>query len=163
MSQPYGGQNNQDGHDGHARQPAGALALLHDTPLPCVDYKVPGTRGPLFCLLLITCLPVGPDRPGTSSKRFHYALQGMLLGTRILRNLRDAGGRDIARVHAAYTAALMVYLQHDSCGFFLAFTKKFLQHADDEFHRRVIVIQQYDLIHGGGAVRAASFSTTRSC
>ena len=62
-------------------------------------------------------------------------------------DLLNLGRGDVPGKDAAYPHALSVDLEHDSRGTFAIHAEIFLQDDDDEIHRRVIVIQQQDLVH----------------
>jgi len=66
-----------------------------------------------------------------------------------LCHLDNLGFGYIARVNAASRRSFVVYLQHELLCAFVIDGKKPLQHLNDKFHRRVIVVEQNYLVHAG--------------
>ncbi len=66
--------------------------------------------------------------------------------TRIPGHLRHTRGGDITRIDRTDRPTFMMHLQHDASRFLHALAEKFLQHLDDEFHRRVVIVEQDDLV-----------------
>ncbi len=62
-------------------------------------------------------------------------------------DLRDFGFRDFERIHAAQSDAVFVDLQHDGRRVFARFVEEDFENRYDKIHRRVIVVEQKDLIH----------------
>ena len=81
------------------------------------------------------------------SDGFHHALQRVLARPRVLGHLRDARRGEVAGIYPANTTPFVMHLQHDPRCLFMVFIEEFLQDFHDEFHRRVVVIQQQNLIH----------------
>src|SRR5688572_2215860 len=77
----------------------------------------------------------------------HHALQWMLVLASIRRNLLDFGGSDVVRINAANAHAFPVDFQHHLGGPLAGHGEELLQHQHDEFHRRVVVVQEQNLIH----------------
>src|SRR6056297_1987756 len=73
---------------------------------------------------------------------FHGALQRVTVLTGEVYDLRDFGLSDFVRINSANTDTLVVDMKHNACGVFAALVEEFLKYENDEFHRRVIVIQQ---------------------
>ena len=61
-------------------------------------------------------------------------------------DLVDLGFGNAVRIDAAQSNALVMYFEHYLSGLFAAFGKKLLQNHHNEFHGRVIVVQQQHLI-----------------
>jgi hypothetical protein len=59
------------------------------------------------------------------------------------------GFGDIMRVDAAHTLAAGVHFEHDLRGLGAIETEKSLEYIHHEFHGRVVVVDQHDLIQGG--------------
>src|SRR6185369_9721934 len=78
----------------------------------------------------------------------HHALQRMLVLARIGRDLLDLGGGDVAWIDAADPHAFAVNLQHHLGCPLPGHAKELLQYQYDELHRRVVVVQQQNLVHG---------------
>jgi len=66
-----------------------------------------------------------------------------------LMHLIYLGGGDIARKNSADAAAVEMDLEHDLGRGFPVLAEQFLEHGDDEFHRRVVIIEHDDLVHLG--------------
>ena len=75
------------------------------------------------------------------------ALQGVLMLPGEIHDLVDLGLRDLVRKHTAHANAAMMNVQHDPHCILVALAEELLQHVNDEFHRRVIVVQHQDLVH----------------
>src|SRR5262245_35586122 len=45
--------------------------------------------------------------------------------------------------------SLLMHMKHDARGLFAALVEKALQHVHDELHRRVVVVQQQNLVQAG--------------
>jgi hypothetical protein len=94
----------------------------------------------------------------------HHACQRMLMLTSKRGDLLNLGRGDVPGKDAAYPHALSVDLEHDSRGTFAIHAEIFLQDDDDEIHRRVVVVQQHDLVEGGRTrARPLGFQTRSSC
>lgn len=81
--------------------------------------------------------------------RLHDALKRMLIHPGKLQYRLDARGSDIPRINTHYSAAFVMDLQHDARGLFEGFSEYMLNDYDHEIHRRIVVVEQYHLIHGG--------------
>src|SRR5512144_2169923 len=77
----------------------------------------------------------------------HHALQRMLVLARIGRDLLDLGGSDVARVDAADPHAFAMDLQHHLGRPLPGHAEELLQHQHHELHRRVVVVEQQNLVH----------------
>src|SRR5512143_442967 len=77
----------------------------------------------------------------------HHALQRMLVLARVVRHLLDLGGGDVVRVHAAHAHACAMHFQHHLGRPLPVHAEEFLQHQHHELHRRVIVVEQQNLVH----------------
>ena len=67
---------------------------------------------------------------------------------RKVHDLRDLGFRDLVRIDAAFADPVIVNMQHNSCGGFVVLSEEALQNMHDEFHRRVVVVDQHHLVQG---------------
>ena len=65
---------------------------------------------------------------------------------RQLDHLRDFGLRHLERINAADAHAVAVDMQHDLNRLFARLGEEALQHVHDEFHRRVVVVEQQNLV-----------------
>ena len=71
---------------------------------------------------------------------------------------------DVLRVDAADAAPFMVNLQHDLRRGLEVVLEVFLQHHHDELHRRVVVVEQHDLVHRRRlGLRRLRSTTTAPC
>ena len=66
---------------------------------------------------------------------------------RKVHDLRDLRFGDFIRIDAAFTDPMVVNMQHYSCGGFVVLSEEPLQHMNDEFHRRVVVVENKDSVH----------------
>ena len=66
---------------------------------------------------------------------------------RKVHDLRDLGFRNFVRIDAAFADPVVVNMQHNSCGGFVVLSEEAFQYMHDEFHRRVIVIENKDPVH----------------
>lgn len=66
---------------------------------------------------------------------------------RKVHDLRDLGFRDFVSIDAAFADPVVVNMQHNSCGGFVVLSEEALQNMHDEFHRRVIVVENEDSVH----------------
>ncbi|MNJ32405.1 hypothetical protein D3C77_270700 [compost metagenome] len=80
---------------------------------------------------------------------FHRALQGVLVTSRRLDHLGDLGFGHFIGEDAADPDAMLVHMQHDAGRVLAALLEEPLQHVDDEFHRRVVVVQDQHSIERG--------------
>ena len=51
-------------------------------------------------------------------------------------------------IDSAYTHTPLVNMEHDLHGVLFGFVEEPFQHKHDEFHRRVVVVQHQDFVHG---------------
>ena len=65
----------------------------------------------------------------------------------VCRDLLHLGSGDIVRIDSADPDPLPVDFEHDLSGPLAGHAEELLQHDDDEFHRRVVIVQQHDLEH----------------
>ena len=73
----------------------------------------------------------------------------MLVLAREIHDLGHLGFRNFIRIDAALPNAVIVHMQHDASRLFPVLLKKSLKNMDDEFHGRVVVIQQQNPIQAG--------------
>src|SRR5712691_11178285 len=73
----------------------------------------------------------------------------MLLLAREVHHLRHLGFCDFIRIDTAFADPVLVHMKHDPCGVFAVFVEEPLQDLHDEFHRRVIVVQQQHAVEIG--------------
>ena len=71
----------------------------------------------------------------------------MLVATGKIHHLRHFGFGDFIRIHAHNGEPLLMYRQHDVEGLRMVQAKEPLKNVNNEFHRRVIIVQQHDLEH----------------
>jgi hypothetical protein len=79
----------------------------------------------------------------------HRALQRILGLASQFFDGSHLGLCDFERVNAGYSHAILVHMEHDPGRFGVRLVKDRLQHLDHELHRRVVVIQQDDLVERG--------------
>src|SRR6478736_3157121 len=72
---------------------------------------------------------------------FHHALQRMLMFACKVHHLCHLGLCNFIRIDATFADPVVVDMQHNSCGGFVILAKESLQHVHDEFHRRVVIIE----------------------
>src|ERR1700716_2656151 len=77
---------------------------------------------------------------------FHYALQGMLVLARKIHHLRHLGLGDFVGEHPALPDSMMMDVEHDLGRGFDILLEELLQHVNNKFHRRVVVVQYQDPI-----------------
>src|SRR5215470_10249727 len=77
------------------------------------------------------------------------ALQRMLVPPREIDHLRYLGLRHLVGVDAANPNAAAVDMQHDLGRILAILVEETFEHMHDELHRRVVVIEQEDLVHRG--------------
>jgi len=63
-----------------------------------------------------------------------------------IHHLRDFGLCDFIGEHAALPDPVMMDVEHDLGGRFGVLLEELLQHVNDEFHRRVVVVQNQDTV-----------------
>ncbi len=68
------------------------------------------------------------------------------MAAREFNDLRDLGLRHLVGENAAYTHTVLVDMQHDLDRFVAALVEELFQDVDDELHRRVVVVQDEDLV-----------------
>ena len=66
-----------------------------------------------------------------------------------IHDLRDLGFSHLKRKDTTFTNAVIMNMPHDLCGRLTIFVKKSLENMHDEFHGRVIVIQEQYAIEAG--------------
>ena len=64
-----------------------------------------------------------------------------------VHHLRYLGFCDLIRIDAAFADAVVVDMQHYSCGGFVVLSEEAFQNMHDELHRRVIVVENEDPVH----------------
>lgn len=72
----------------------------------------------------------------------------MLVPAREVHDLSHLGFRDLVREYANHGNAFLVHGQHDFEGLRVAHAEEPFQDMHDEFHRRVIVVQDQNLVEG---------------
>src|SRR6266849_2407357 len=77
---------------------------------------------------------------------FHHALQGMLVLACKIHHLRYLRLGDLVGEYSALPDSVMMNVEHDLGGGFDVLLEELLQNVNDEFHRRVIVVQNQDPI-----------------
>ncbi len=70
-------------------------------------------------------------------------------------DLCHLGFSKVFRVDAAHGRTFRMYFEHDLGRAFMVHAKNCLQHLNDEFHRRVIIVEQYHLVQPGGLDRTS--------
>src|SRR5258706_12491529 len=78
---------------------------------------------------------------------FHYTLQRMLVLARVARDLLHLGRCHVVWIDAADAHAFAVNLEHHLGRPLPGHAEELLQHQNDELHRRVVVVQQQNLVH----------------
>ena len=66
---------------------------------------------------------------------------------RKVHHLRHLGLRDFVSIDATFADPVVMHMQHNSCGGFVILAEESLQHVHDEFHRRVVVIEDEHAVH----------------
>jgi len=72
---------------------------------------------------------------------FNRALQWVLVLAGEVHHLGDLGFGDLVGENTAHPNPAAVHVHHDVGGFLAGFLKEAFQHVNDEFHRRVVVVQ----------------------
>ena len=70
----------------------------------------------------------------------------MLILAGKIHDLHDLGLRDLVGIYAAFADTVIVDLKHDPGRGLPILLEKPFQDQDDEFHRRVVIIQQQDAV-----------------
>ena len=73
----------------------------------------------------------------------------MLIAFSRIHDLRDLGFGHLERVDTTRSDPGLMHIEHDPGRLFLTFLENSHQDRDHKLHRRVIIIHQYDTIHGG--------------
>jgi len=68
---------------------------------------------------------------------------------REIHHLGDFGLRDLVGEDAAYADAVLMHMQHHPCRVLASHVKDPFKHMNDEFHGRVVVIEQQHLVERG--------------
>jgi len=68
---------------------------------------------------------------------------------RKVHDLRDLGFRDLVCENATFADPVMMHMQHNSCGGFMILAEEALEHVHNEFHWRVVVIENEYTVHVG--------------
>ncbi len=71
----------------------------------------------------------------------------MLVAPREFNDLRDLGFGDVIGENAADADAVAVDVEHDLHRLLAVLVEDLFQDVDDEFHRRVVVVEQEHLVH----------------
>ena len=66
-----------------------------------------------------------------------------------IHDLRDLGFSHLKRINSTFTDAVIVNMPHDLCGSLTIFMKKTLENMHDEFHWRVVVVQEQHAVEAG--------------
>ena len=82
-----------------------------------------------------------------SLQRFADGLQRVASLVCRRKHLLDLGRSHVAGVGTAHASTIEVDAQHDLGSSFAVFTKKLLQHDDDELHGSVVVVEHDHLVH----------------
>ena len=69
----------------------------------------------------------------------------------VIHHLRDLRFCNFIRKNATFPNAMLMNHKHNARGFIGAFVEIFAQNGDDEFHRRVIIVQEQHPVHAGFA------------
>src|SRR4051812_38601776 len=80
------------------------------------------------------------------SRLLHNALQRVLVLPGEVHDLSHFGLGHLVREDPALADAMIVYVQHNARRIILAFSEEAHDNMHDEFHRRVIVIQEQDAV-----------------
>jgi len=72
---------------------------------------------------------------------------GLFVGAGEVHDLGHFGFGDFIGEDAANSHTAAMDMQHDIGGFLTVFIEEAFQNMDDEFHRRVIIVQQQNLVH----------------
>jgi hypothetical protein len=75
------------------------------------------------------------------------ALERMLVLASQVHGLRDFGLGNFIGEDTAHTDTTLMNVKHDLCRILCRLAEETLKHVNDEFHRRVIVIQHQNLVH----------------
>src|SRR5512132_2271383 len=81
------------------------------------------------------------------SRFLHHTLQRMLVFARIAGDLLHLGRGHVVRIDAANAHAFAVNLEHHLGCPLPGHAEEFLQYQNDELHRRVVVVEQQNLVH----------------
>ena len=60
---------------------------------------------------------------------------------REIHSLCDLGFSDFVSKHTTHTDTALMHLKHYICRLLMRLVEETLQHMDDEFHRRVVIVQ----------------------
>ena len=89
--------------------------------------------------------------PAAPTLRFlHRTLQRMLMPSRKIQHLVDLRGGNLSGIRTANSHAFAMHLQHHLRRLFATHGKHSLQHHDDKVHRRVVVVEQNNLVERRG-------------
>src|SRR5690606_20432549 len=80
---------------------------------------------------------------------FHCALQRMLMLAGEIHDLRHFGLRHLIGIDTAHPDTLLMNVKHYARRFLSWLVEEAFQHMHDELHRRVVVVEQQDLVHAG--------------
>src|SRR5271163_1582901 len=70
----------------------------------------------------------------------------MLMFAGKVHDLRHFGFGDLVSEHPAFADAVLVHMHHDAMGRLGILVEETLEHVDDEFHGRVVVVEQQHAI-----------------
>ena len=82
----------------------------------------------------------------SKSRLLQRALKRVLVLRCEIHDLRHFRFGDFIGEDAAYPDTLLMDMEHDACGLIGIHLKESFQHMDDEFHWRIIVIEEQHLI-----------------
>ena len=63
-----------------------------------------------------------------------------------VHDLRHFGFRNLVGIDPALADPVLVDMHHDSLGGFVVLVEEVLEHVDDEFHGRIVVVEEHDLV-----------------
>jgi hypothetical protein len=66
---------------------------------------------------------------------------------RKVHDLRHLGLSYLVSIHATLADPVVVHMQHNSCGGFMILAEEPLKHMHNEFHRRVVIVENEHAIH----------------
>lgn len=66
---------------------------------------------------------------------------------RKVHDLRHLGLSYLVRKDATFTDPVVMHMQHNSCGGFMILAEEPLKHMHNEFHRRVVIVENEHAIH----------------
>jgi hypothetical protein len=82
----------------------------------------------------------------STSFLLHHALQRMLILTGEIHDLGHFGLGHLKCIDPAFAHSVIVNMEHYAGGRFAILLEKALQNVDDEFHRRVVVVEDQNTV-----------------